>query len=103
MNTDSCHRAHFFAILEPNTNAQIMFFCHTDPVPSQDLIAISHRNDPLHKLRWDRNGSTVQAPLLDIDPFKSIFSLDKKIAIDLIDFWRFIAIDCDLLRFLSQK
>jgi len=32
----------------------------------QDLIAFSHRNDPLHKLRWDRNGSTGQVPLLEV-------------------------------------
>jgi len=32
----------------------------------QDPTALSHCNDPLHKLRWDRNTSTGQAPLLKL-------------------------------------
>ena len=35
----------------------------------QDPIAFSHRNDPLHKLRWFRNGSTGQVPLLELKTF----------------------------------
>ena len=36
----------------------------------QDPIAFSHRNDdPFHKLWWDRNGSTGQAPLLALKTF----------------------------------
>ena len=35
----------------------------------QDPIAFSHRNDPLHKLRWDRNGSTGQVPILELKSF----------------------------------
>jgi len=40
----------------------------------QDPTAFSHCNDPLHKLRWDRNGSTGQAPLLEL---KSVSRYDQ--------------------------
>jgi len=36
---------------------------------------------------------------LAIDPFKSIFFIREKIAMHLIDFLRFFAIYCDLMRF----
>jgi len=40
----------------------------------QDPIAFFHRNDSLHKLRWDLNGSTDQVSLLEL---KSFFGTTK--------------------------
>jgi len=53
------------ALLERN-----LWDCGKNPVLNSvyltDLIRFSHHNDPHHKLRWDRNGSTGQAPLLEL-------------------------------------